>query len=86
VSSISKLVRKFIEQPKNIDIGDVRRLLEAFGYKEKRKPGSESTFHKSRSSPINVPTVSGRAVKSPYVKRLVKILELEEWLEEHREE
>ena len=81
---LSRLASKLVYQPKNCTIGDVRRLLEALGYEERRKPGSETTFHKKGSFPINVPTVSGRAVRSPYIKRLVKLLNLEELLEEER--
>ncbi|GAI92678.1 unnamed protein product, partial [marine sediment metagenome] len=54
------------------------------GYTEKKKPGSECTFHKRGSYPFNVPTVKGRHVKRRYVERIVKILELEEYLEEHQ--
>ena len=86
MSALSKLVWKFINQPNNIEIDEVRRLLETFGYKEKRKPGSECTFHKPGCYPINVPTVKGRKVKNQYIKRLVKILNLEDWFEEHGEE
>lgn len=81
MSSFKKLVRKFVFEPDKIDIGDVRRLLDGFGYEEKKKPGSECTFHKKGNYPINVPTVKGRDVKNYYVKRLARILELEEYLE-----
>lgn len=83
--AIEKLVKKFLFEPETVDIGDVRRLLEAFNYKEKRKPGSECIFHRKGSYPINVPTVKGRHVKSPYVKRITEILNLEEWYEANSE-
>ena len=81
MSSLDKLVRKFICQPNTITIKDIERLLEAFGYEEKKKPGSERVFHKKEAYPITVPTVSGRAVKSRYIRRMVKLLNLEEWIE-----
>ena len=81
MSTFEKLVRKFVDEPDKIGINDVRRLLDGFGYREGKKPGSECTFHKKGSYPINVPTVKGRDVKKYYVKRLARILELEEYLE-----
>lgn len=81
MASLEKLVRKFLCQPNAITVKDIERLLAAFGYEEKKKPGSERVFHKKGSYPINVPTVSGKAVKSRYIKRMVKSLNLEEWIE-----
>lgn len=80
-----KLVRRFLYEPNTIDIDDVRRLLDAFGYRETRK-GSEYIFHKKGAYPITVPTVKGRHVKSPYIKRLARLLFLEEWYERNKEE
>jgi hypothetical protein len=74
----------FLFHQNKIDIEDIRRLLRAFGYLERRGPSGECIFHKKGSYPINVPTVKGRAVKSPYVKRMVKFLKLEEWYDEHK--
>ena len=84
MSSFIKLIEKFVYKQNEININDVRRLLNDFGYTEKKKPGSECTFHKRGSYPFNVPTVKGRHVKRRYVERIVKILELEEYLEEHQ--
>lgn len=81
MSGSVKLVRKFVDEPHRISIDDVRRLLDDFGYTERKKPGSEYIFHKKGCYPINVPTVKGRYVKTFYVKRIVKILELEEYLD-----
>ncbi len=81
MSSLDKLVRKFLCQQNEITVKDIELLLQAFGYTEKRKPGSERVFHKKGGYPINVPTVSGRAVRSPYVRRMAKLLNLEEWIE-----
>lgn len=86
MSSISKLVAKCLFKQNSITVNDIRRLLDALGYEERRSPGSECIFHKKGSNPINVPTVKGRAVKIKYVKRLVKFLELEEWYDEHKGE
>lgn len=84
MSSFNKLVEKFIYEQDKIDIDDVRGLLDHLGYTEKRKPGSECTFHKKGAYPFNVPTVKGKQVKKCYVKRMVKILGLEEYLDRTR--
>lgn len=86
MSGTAKLVERFLFEQNGIDIDDVRRLLDFFGYKERSKPGSECIFHKKGAYPINVPTVRGRHVKSPYVKRIVRLLFLEEWYERNKEE
>ena len=81
MSGFEKLVHKFLVKQNDITIMDIRRLLEGFDYTERKNPGSECIFHKRGSYPINVPTVKGRYVKRHYVKRIVRILELEEYLE-----
>lgn len=86
MSSRGKLVEKFLFKPSAVDIGDVKRLMDAFGYQLRKKSGSEYVFHKKGDCPINVPTVEGSHVKSPYVKRLAKRLNLEEWYEKSKEQ
>ena len=81
MSALERLVRKFLFKQNGITINDVRRLADSFGYTEKKKPGSEYTFHRTGSSPFTAPTVKGRYVKREYVKRIVRILGLEEYLE-----
>jgi len=87
MSSLVKLVKKFLLEPDSVDdINEVRRLLEQFGYSEKKKRGSECVFHKKGAYPINVPLIKGRKVKTPYIKRLADLLNLEEWYEKNKEE
>lgn len=81
MSSFGKLIKKFVYKQNKITIDDVRRLADSFGYKEKKKPGSEYTFHKPGSYPFTAPTVKGKYVRREYVKRIVGILGLEEYLE-----
>lgn len=85
MADIVKLVGRFLYEPDSIDdIREVRKLLEAFGYQERKKSGgSECLFHKKNAYPINVPTIKGRKVKSPYIKRLARILDLEDWYEKN---
>ena len=81
MSSFAKLIEKFVYRQNEITISDVRRLADNFDYAEKKKPGSECTFHRKGSYPFTAPTVKGRYVKRGYVKRIVAILGLEEYFE-----
>jgi hypothetical protein len=82
MSGLERLLRRFIFDQDKITLGDVERLLvDHFGYKLKKKPGSENVFHKKGANPFTVPTIKGRHIKKIYVQRMVKILELEEHLE-----
>ena len=79
---LEKLVEKFISQPGKITINECERLLNEFGYTAKKKRGAERVFHKPSSRPINVPTPKkSKYIKSPYIKRITKLLELEDFLE-----
>lgn len=81
MSAFEKLVRKLVCKQGEITIDDIRRLAHCFDYTEWKKPGSECTFHRKGSPPLNAPTIKGRYVRRQYVKRIVRILELEEYLE-----
>ena len=79
---LEKLVEKFISQPERITINECIRLLNELGYKAKKKRGAECVFHRPSSRPINVPTPKkSKYMKSPYIKRIIKLLELEDYLE-----
>ena len=84
MSRFAKLIEKFVYKQNKITISDVRRLADSFGYTEKKKPGSEYTFHRMGSYPFTAPTVKGRYVKREYVKRIVSILGLEGYLEDSK--
>jgi len=82
MDSLEKLIEKFISQPERITINECVQLLNEFGYSAKKKRGAERVFHRSGSRPINVPTPKkSKYIKSPYIKRITKLLELEDYLE-----
>ena len=84
MGQLEKLVEEFLKEPPELSFDDVVSLLEAFGYVE-RKPGggSHRVFVKSGTRPVIVPTIRGRKVKRVYIRRIIDILGLEEWYEEH---
>jgi len=80
--SFKDLVREFINEPDKITMDDFNRLLEALGYTLRKKPGSHATYHKKGAPPITAPTPhKGKCIKSPYIKIVVKILKLEDYLD-----
>ncbi len=77
-----KLVQRFLSEPPEIDLEDVRNLLEMFGYTERK--GSASSHHSFVSSGkdrITVATVSGRMVKRTYIRLIIRALDLQSYLE-----
>lgn len=79
--SLEKLIKKFLYKQDNINVGNVRGLLRDFDYKEYKSPGSHLVFRKTGKPPIIVATVKGRYIKKFYVKKIVHILNLEEYIE-----
>lgn len=85
MGQLEKLVEQFLREPAEVSFDDVVALLKAFGYIERKSSGgSHRVFAKRGYPPIIVPTVKGRKVKRVYIKRIIDILGLEEWYEEHR--
>lgn len=82
VADIEKLVKRILQRHKDITFQEVRNLLEAFGYHERTLHGKHPVFVKPGHPPITVPTVKGRHVKWPYIRKIVELLRLEEWYEE----
>lgn len=84
MDAFQRLLRKFIDEPDRITPEDFKRLLaDHLGYREWKNSGSERTFHKKGANPLNVPTPhKGKYVKSSYVKRMVELLNLEDYVED----
>jgi predicted RNA binding protein YcfA (HicA-like mRNA interferase family) len=82
-----KLIKKILNNPKNVRFKDVDKLLKAFGYEAKQpsKGSSHFVYRKKGANPITVP-YKRPFVKEIYIKQIIKILELEEYYEEHCEE
>ncbi len=79
-----KLVRRFLAEPPEVDLEDVVRLLEMFGYDLRRTGGSHNAFVATGKSTIVVPVVRGRKVKRAYVRMINRVLDLEGYLEDER--
>ncbi len=60
---------------------DVERLLGAFGFSHRKGKGSHHFFWRGDLQ-ISVATVHGTIVKRAYVRRIVALLNLEDWDDE----
>ena len=84
MSSFEKIVEKFLHEQDAISASDVIRLCRGFDYRLHNSPGSHLAFRKKGKPPIIVPTVKGRYIKRYNVKKIVNILNLEEYFENSR--
>lgn len=78
VTQRERLVARIRARPPEADLGDVRRLLEEFGWRLARQRGSHVTFTKEGEYPIVVPQHHGRKVKRVYLARICERLGLDE--------
>ncbi|MEQ8755817.1 MAG: type II toxin-antitoxin system HicA family toxin [Coleofasciculus sp. G1-WW12-02] len=85
MGKLEKLVEQFLNKPPEVRFEDVRYLLEAFGFEEKRSKGSHHSFRDSQGRKITVPKKGGQKVKGVYVQKIVELLNLEEWSDEDTE-
>ncbi|HOW50993.1 MAG TPA: type II toxin-antitoxin system HicA family toxin [bacterium] len=79
--ALLKLVAQILQNPKQVDLATLRRLLEAFGYECRQPRGGSShyVFRKAACQMITVPM--HKPVKVVYVKAVIRELELEAWYE-----
>ncbi|MCY7393197.1 MAG: type II toxin-antitoxin system HicA family toxin [Leptolyngbyaceae cyanobacterium CAN_BIN12] len=86
MSRIKKLVLFLLSNPAEADFSDIKRVLEAFEFPEVCSSGSHVIFRHADGRMQCVPKKKGRKVKQIYIKQVVEILELEEWLYEQEED
>lgn len=77
MGKLEKLVEQFVGGLAEASFEDVRYLLEAFGFEEKRSKGSHHIFGNNRGQAITIPKKGGKKVKKVYIKRVVDLLNLE---------
>jgi predicted RNA binding protein YcfA (HicA-like mRNA interferase family) len=78
VSQFEKLINRIRARPPEADSGDVRKLLEAFGWTFARQTSSHMIFTKPGETAITVPLVSGRKVKRVYLDLIIERLGLDD--------
>ena len=75
--NLDKLLAKIKARPSEADYRDVRALLEAFGWTERKGKGSHSVFTKAGERSITVPTISGRKIKRYILDQIIERLGLD---------
>lgn len=84
MATFVKLVEKLLRRPVEASFEDIVRVLEYFGWKLKNDKGSHFTYYKEGYMPFGVVKQKNK-VKRGYIRKLIKILELEEWYEKQKE-
>ncbi len=79
------MVEEFLKRPPEVRFENVRYLLEAFGFEEKKFKGSHHSFRGSQGGKITVPKIGGQKVKGVYVQQIIELLSLEDWNDENAE-
>jgi predicted RNA binding protein YcfA (HicA-like mRNA interferase family) len=82
MSKFDKLVLAFLKEPSEVSFADVRKLLIAFGFQEEGTSGSHHIFRHDDGRLISIPIKGGQKVKGIYIKKINKLLNLEEWYEQ----
>lgn len=79
-----KIVQRIINNPKDVNFNDVKRLLEFFGYEsfQSKRGSSHYVFRKKGVPHICVP--KKKPVNVHYVKEIISILDLRSWYEEKK--
>ena len=79
---IKKRVTKILRNPKTVKFEELDKILVHFGFERSQKKGGSShyVYRKKGGNPITVP--KHKPVKEFYIKNVIKILNLEEWINE----
>ena len=79
MSQIEKLVAKLKTRPPEATVGDVQKVLEAYGWELRRQNSSHMSFRKPGDSYVlTIATVSGKRVKTTYIDKVCEHLGLDD--------
>ena len=84
MATFVKLVEKLLRRPVEASFEDIVRVLEYFGWELRNVKGSHFIYCKEGDMPFVVVKQKNK-VKRGYIRKLIKILELEEWYETQKE-
>ncbi len=86
MTKLRKIVKELLANPPEVRFEDLQYVLEAFGFQAKRAKGSQHTFANRQGQVLTIPKKGGQKVKRIYIKRVVDLLELEQWLKNQESE
>jgi predicted RNA binding protein YcfA (HicA-like mRNA interferase family) len=82
MANLIKIVGKMLGLPPDMLFEEIKVVLKAFGYNLKTKGSSHVVFRKQGCPPITVPKAKNK-VKKCYLRRIIELLDLEEWHEKN---
>jgi predicted RNA binding protein YcfA (HicA-like mRNA interferase family) len=80
---LSKIIRKFLIRPPEVRFEEVEYFPKEFDYIEIRSRGIHHTFDNVYGDVIVIPKKGGKTVKRTYMEQLIKLLNLENWGDNH---
>ena len=79
MTQVEKLVAQLTARPVSAAVGDVRRVLDAYGWEFKRQSGSHLSFRRPGDPRVlTIATQNGRTVKRVYIEKVCEVLGLDE--------
>jgi len=83
-NKLCKIVKKILQNKKNVRFNDIDKLLKEFNYTENQHSSGTShyVYRKKGHNPITIP-FKKPFIKECYVKEIVNILDLEEFYEKN---
>ena len=84
MSKFIKLIKKILDNPKNVRFNQVDKILKYFGYErsQPRSGSSHYTYRKEDEEKITIPF--NKPIKAVYIKIIIKLLDLEDWYEQNK--
>lgn len=79
MSTLEKLIAHLRSEPPEVSFSDIKRVLEAFDYIEVRSSGSHHAFRYKDGRMVIIPKKAGRKVNRTYVKKLLILLNLDDY-------
>ena len=84
VKRICRLLEKILQNPKHVRFEDLDKLLKEMGYEVKqRRRGSSHYNYRKKGEPLVITIPKDQPIKETYVKRVIKLLNLEEFYNEN---
>ena len=78
MTQFDKLVARILARPPEAEFREVRRLMEAYGWRLDRRRGSHVSFRKAGERHIVVVVTRGRKVKRSYLVTIINRLGLDD--------
>ncbi len=78
MTRLEKLIEAMRRRPPSADFGDVRKVLEAYGWEQVRQKGSHVTFAKQGVAIISIPVHDGKKVRRAYIDQVLKLVGLDD--------